>query len=115
MSNILPLLLNQKCTYWPKGVVDSFGQYSPGVSVELDCKWTNYKSEVVSKEGKVHSTNAMVYLSTQVQVDGWIWLGKQVDAPIMPSDPSSGAYVIRKVDVTNDTENEETLYVASVG
>lgn len=109
-DSILELLLNQTCVYWPKGAVNSFGIYTHGTPVELPCKWKSAKGESVTKEGKVHSITVEVYLRNEVALDGWLWKGKLADAPSVPPNTQ----IIRNVDVTDDVENDETLWVASL-
>ncbi len=108
--NILTDLLNDFCVYWPTAAVDTFGVYSSGSPVELACKWKSSKGETVDKDGKKHTTTATVYLSTEVALGGWLWRGRLVDAPSVPPNTQ----VIRNVDRTDDVDNEETLWVASV-
>lgn len=107
---ILDRLLNQKCVYWPKGTVDLYGDYAPGIAEELDCKWQSVNGRTVTREGTTYELSAQVYLSSEVELDGWLWLGELLDAPGTP--PKE--YAIKSVSIYPDTENDETLYIAGV-
>lgn len=107
----LTALHKQTATYWACTGVDSAGDRQFAAPTTLTVKWEDRSDIVIDQDGEEGRSRAVVYLGTDVGVEGYLFLGSSVAA-----DPRTvtGAYLIkefRKVPTAdaNDFERRAVL------
>lgn len=108
--NILPGLLKKKGIYWPPGQVDRWGSHTPGTGVVIDCANNTTKQVLARPDGQTLTVTSEVYTDTEIEKDGWIWVGDVLEAPDSPSEE----HRIQQVQYYNDVDNSEQLWIASI-
>ncbi len=68
--------LNQVATYWPPGVPDPFGGTSWGKPRLLKVRWQAHQKLIRNREGKEVVSEAIVYTTEELDLDGRICLGE---------------------------------------
>lgn len=107
---ILDGLLKQACVYWPPGTLDKFGNLSSGNPTPLRCQWVNKKTVISNPNGKIFTITSQVFLSIEVQEEGWLWLGDYKNRPQTPPAETQIQAVTRQPDI----DNNEILWIAMV-
>jgi hypothetical protein len=102
--------LHQDLTYWTVSA-DGFGGYSFGVPKTLKGRWEDKSELFTSGYGKEMVSKAIVYLDTDVTLDGYLMLGTTTVA-----DPTTlpGAYQVaafRKVPNLGAVRFERKAYL----
>lgn len=87
--------LRQTCVYWGNPVEDGYGGVSYDAPVEISCRWEDRQQIIGTITGNQivgfqNMSRAIVYVSQDVDVDGWLMLGTLAD--LENSDDSSGSY-----------------------
>jgi len=85
--------LPQTCTYWGAPVSSGFGGTTFSLPSPLPCRWEEKAEEFVDASGQTKVSRAIVYLSDDVEVGGYLFLGD-----VSTVDPTSldGAYNIQR-------------------
>lgn len=85
-------MLNQTVTYWSPGTVDNYGDLSFNTPVTMNGRWENSVELVTDSKGREFTSRARVYLFSDVENEGYLFLGTSAVA-----DPTTleGAYLIR--------------------
>jgi len=113
-------LMEMVAVYWPPGTPNEYGERGYDDPVEIPCYWSTNKSETIDSQGRLVNVSASVYTTTEVTVDGWLWLSTAkvydaagtalAEAPDSPPDNQK----IKSVAITPDIDTPETMYQASV-
>ena len=100
MEQMIIRNLKQTAVYWGNPSNTGAG-YTFDSPVEIDCHWEN-KSEVFkNKDGRDQVSMAIVYVSQDVDIEGYLFLGDLADLDSSDeADPVSvdGAYLIERFD-----------------
>lgn len=67
--------LNQKAVYWGTPVTDGYGKLTFGTPVEVDVRWEAKMELFLSFNGKEELSQAIIYSETDMDVDGYLYLG----------------------------------------
>lgn len=67
--------LRQTTTYWPPGVRDKYNSITPGSAVSTLTHWEDRLIEFRDETGDTVGSKAVVYLSIDVAVGGYLYLG----------------------------------------
>ena len=104
--------LKQKCCYWAGPTSDGRGGHSYTAAVQLSCRWQNKAEMFFSPEGREEVSRAVVYLDQDVDLGGFMFLGKLTELPDDSSDPRdvTGAFKIRAVGSSPSLNGRTTLY-----
>jgi len=76
--------LNQTATHWASGGVDSAGDFSFGSPTSRSVRWEVKSEEFYADNGETLVSSSVVYLSVDVSVGDYLFLGTSV-----VSDPRS--------------------------
>lgn len=85
-------MLNQTLTYWSPATIDKYGDLSFNTPVSMNGRWENSVQLMVDSKGREFTSRAKVYLFSDVENEGYLFLGDSSGA-----DPTAveGAYLIR--------------------
>jgi hypothetical protein len=88
--------LNQTAVYWGSPTPDGWGGTTFDSPVEMDCRWEEKQELFVDASGEQVLSHAVVYLSQDVDIGGYLYLGdmNDLDSTPVPSE-NSDAYEIR--------------------
>lgn len=107
----------QVATYWPPGVNDGFGglDFSAVEPTLIYCRWQDTAKLFRDVQGREQVSDAIVYVSEEVAIRGWLALGDFVGTGAGTAgdiDPVSvaGAYEIRQISVSPSLSNDEELW-----
>lgn len=116
----------QNAVYWPPTAFNAYGQAGVGDPVMLTLqdgnnyrvRWEERREDFTDKEGGIHISNAIVYVSTlptggEVELGGWLWLGDEadlVDYDVPENNP--GAFEVRRVDTLPNFKASQFLKTA---
>lgn len=103
--------LKQTVTYWEPTGSDLFGKATFSSPVTLSCRWEDIQEQFTDKLGQVTISRSKVYLASDINIDGYLFLGTSV-----ASDPTEVAEAeeIRNIKRIPDLYNLKTMYVAIV-
>jgi hypothetical protein len=87
--------LKQDAVYWPPTAEDKFGKPGFGSPQAIKCRWEDVNEEFISVDGTNAVSTAKVWIAIDLEVGGALWLGKLVDAGVLPAD-TDGAQIIRQ-------------------
>lgn len=97
----LTKLHKQTIIYWANPTTDGFGGYTYTAPVDIIGRWEEKQEMFLDKEGKETLSRAMVYLSQDVSLGGFLYLGALADlaSPIDETHPKnvSGTFEIRQI------------------
>jgi hypothetical protein len=96
--------LNQVATYWPPGENDGFGGLTYLAPFTINCRWQDKSVLFRDSDGREVTSDAIVYVGSEVQNKGMLYLGTENSL-----DPAPGAKEIRAVQKSPDLDNFETL------
>ena len=101
--------LRQTATYWASTGHDLFGKQAFATPVTLPVRWEDKVELIRDKTGEEIASKSRVFLATDIDIDGYLFLGTSVAA-----DPTqvNGAEEVRQLVSTPDLRNLKTLYVA---
>lgn len=87
--------LHDTITYWAAGTKDKWGDETFSAPTSLTGRWENRTEQFLDFRGETRVSNALVYVDSEVELDGWIYLGTSSSTSPKSVD---GAYSIRRVD-----------------
>jgi hypothetical protein len=89
--------LNQYAVYWGSPVPNGRGGFTFAAPVEIECRWEQKTELFISFEGHEERSQAVVWLDQDVDVNGYLWLGRltALDSSAVTPDDQSGALRIR--------------------
>ncbi len=99
--------LHQVLTYWaPAGTYDTYGKPLYLSPVQYNCRWEDKQQNFVNKIGTEKVSKSRIFLSEQLDIDGFVFLGTSV-----ASDPTqvSGAREIQALGRIPDLRNLKSL------
>lgn len=94
----------QTATYWGSPVPNGTGGYSFDVPTTFYVRWEDRVEEFSDDRGEVQVSRAVVYVSREVEIGGYLYLGMSV-----VTDPTTvdGAFQIRQTLSIPDLRNAE--------
>lgn len=97
-------------TYWTTGTKDKWGDETFSAPTSIKGRWENRVEQFIDFRGETVVSNAIVYLDSEVELDGWLYLG--TSASTTPKSVS-GAYSIRRLDrLGGFRESDGSIYIA---
>lgn len=109
---IITRMMKQKAVYWAPNGTDKFGQQAYAAPVELRCRWEDKQELFIDITGTQQVSKSIVYVESDVKLDGVLWLGELEDvAPINPFS-NEGASKIRAFGKLPKINLRETLRTA---
>lgn len=105
IENYITRLCVQTAVYWGTPVKDGEGGFTFADAVEIKCHWEDVKEVLTragDKQGQELISKTRVYLTQDVEEQGYLYLGELDDLDSDTSDPRSidGAHVIVKFNKT---------------
>jgi hypothetical protein len=95
-------IYNQDITYWaPTGNMDRFGKPVLLSPVVLKGRWEEVSEVFTDRQGREVRSEATVFLDTEVQEEGWLFLG---NTDVINPANVSGALEIKKFMKTPDID-----------
>ncbi len=79
--SLIKRMRKQFCVYWGSPVNDKKGGFTYGTPVELTCRWEDSQVKYVTAQGEDKVSKAIVYVSQDVDVGGFLWLGRLANIP----------------------------------
>ena len=76
MANYLTRNLRQTITYWAPSTPDGYGGYSYGSPQWLIGRWEDRIEDFIDQNGRELTSRAVVYLDRDVEMGGYLFLGK---------------------------------------
>lgn len=71
--------LKQTVVYWANPVPDGYGGFTFDTPVELSGRWEYRNDLFIDGKGREVRSSAVVYVSEDVAVGGWLFLGELID------------------------------------
>lgn len=109
--------MHQDATYWSPGINDGFGLISYGAPSLIKCRWQNQNTLFRDAHGREVTSEAVVYVASEVLLRGKIALGdftrdsgaeKGTSSPVDPSS-IAGAREIRGIARSPSLSADEEL------
>lgn len=96
--SIITRMRKQTLCYWGSPVPDGYGGSTFAGAVELSCRWEDKQELFVNPQGKEVLSQAVVYVSQDVDIGGYLYLGEESDLDSDHTNPQiiSGAREIRQ-------------------
>jgi hypothetical protein len=88
----------QKAVYWGNPAPDGYGGYTYDNPVEIDCRWEDRKDLITDNDGNQIVSRARVFVTQDLNEQGWLYLGDLDDLDSAPTPKESGAYQIKRFD-----------------
>ena len=108
--SLIVKMRKQKAVYWGTPTPDGFGGSAFAAPVELDVRWEGKAELFLDSQGQETVSKAVVYTGQDVDIDGYLWLGKLTDLPTGASPLLlSGAVRIKQVTKTPNLKVSEYL------
>ena len=82
--SVITKMRKQTAVYWPPGTVDAYGRPTQGTAVEISCRWEDAHEQFLDATGEEQTSNARVYVSQDVILGGYLWLGELASKPADP-------------------------------
>ena len=97
MTGYISKKLKQTATYWAPSGQSGYGEQVYSVPVIIKCRWQDSQELVLSKNGELEMSKAIVYTKEEIDLNGYLALGDFT----LESDPSnvSRAFEVKKVEV----------------
>tara|TARA_R110000851_G_scaffold46656_6_gene113570 strand:+ start:798 stop:1136 length:339 start_codon:yes stop_codon:yes gene_type:complete len=110
---IISKMRKQKAVYWSPSSYDGFGRPVMSTAVQITCRWEDVHEQFLDKEGQEQTSSSRVYVSQDVELGGYLWLG---DISGKPSDPlqDNNSWEIRKFENLPNLKATEFLKTAMV-
>lgn len=93
--------LRQNAVYWGSPSDDGYGGFTFADPVDIKCRW-EYRRDLVTSDGDQVVSEAMVFVSRDLEEKGYLYLGSTEDiSSANEDDPTSsevGAYQIKRFD-----------------
>ena len=119
IANVITQRCTQKAVYWGNPVNDGQGGFTFDDPVEIACRWENIEQEVSDAKGTMITSRALVFLTQDVDEEGYLYLGTLEDVYDLTGDSSSGgvdnpkdvigAYIIKRFQKTPSLNGKEYL------
>ena len=107
--SFLTRLLKQDATYWSHSSYDEYGDQSWASPVAIKCRWEDRSQIFLDEKGEQVHSKACVWTTTELAVDGYLFLGTSSTAN---PETVSGADKILRIESCPDVKNRTTIYKA---
>lgn len=97
MANFLTKNLVQTCVYWGTPAANGYGGYIYADGVEINARWEDRQEIFINAQGREDLSRAVVYVDTDVEVGGYLYLGELDDFDSSDPEPTenASAYMIK--------------------
>ena len=119
IANVILQRCTQTAVYWGNPVNDGQGGFTFDDPVEIACRWENIEQVVSDAKGVMITSRALVFLTQDVDEEGYLYLGTLEDVYDLTGDSSSGgvdnpkdvegAYIIKRFQKTPSLNGKEYL------
>ena len=109
MASIIRRMLKQTVTYWSYSSYDKYGDPSFAAPTTFVARFESKNVVFTDKNGEQAHSKAIVYSTTAVAVDGYLFLGTSTTTN---PESVSGADRIRRVDIDPNIKGTGALYKA---
>lgn len=91
MSSIKSIfrLLKQTAVYWGTPTENGTGGFTYAAAVEITCRWEDHNEVLLKADGDTIVASSVVYSTTDLQEQGYLFLGTLDDLDSDTSDPLS--------------------------
>ena len=80
----------QHCVYWGSPAEDGYGGKTFANAVEIDCRWEDMHQIVTDAKGVELTSRALVFLTQDVDEEGYLYLGTLDDLYDLAGESSGG-------------------------
>ena len=87
IENMMARKCTQTAVYWGTGPLDVYTNETFATPVEISCRWEDHTGEFINNKGEIMFSKAEVYLTQDVDVGGYLYLGDLDDLSSNPDDP----------------------------
>lgn len=96
--SIITRMCHQTAVYWGSPVPDGYGQCTFAAAIEIDCRWEDKQELFIDSNSKEVLSQAVVYVDRDVDLNGYLYLGKESDLDSNHTNPQiiDGAREIRQ-------------------
>jgi hypothetical protein len=104
--------LNQTAVYWGTPASDGQGGRTFDEPIDIDCRWENVNELFVDGQGQERRSSAVVYVSVDVVVGGYLYLGTLTDLDSSEEDDPlsvNDAKEIRRFDTTPSLKGDRSM------
>lgn len=108
---IITRMRKQTAVYWKPLGSGEDGRPTFEAPIEVKCRWDDRMESYLDRSGNQRISNSVIYPDRVLLLDGYLWLGELVDAPVDPT-TLFDARRIERFDQTPNLRNTETLYTA---
>jgi len=105
-------LLQTTATYWAVGTPDGFGGVKYATPATLLCRWEDKTETYQDTEGEEFISSAIIYTTTQLLENGWLYRGSSVAAN--PQDVND-AFRIRRIERTQTPDGSIVIHKNILG
>ena len=107
--------LKQKIVYWGNPTTDGYGGQTFDAAVEIMGRWEFVQKIFINANGEQQVSGARVYLSQDVDLDGYLYLGAltTIDSAGIP-DAQSGAMRIKAFEKSPSVGKSNPDYVRKI-
>lgn len=103
-------LLTETATWWPPETPD--GHDVPAHEpVSLACRWQDKVERHVDAAGREYVSRAVLYVTEELQCDGWVFRG----ATVLADPVDAGAYRVRTVERSQDPPGGIVVWKVTAG
>lgn len=100
-------MFKQTATYWAPNTVNEYAERSYSTPTTIPVRWENRTETFLDKAaGKEVRSHAVVYVETDIDTDGFLYLGTSV---VSDPDNVDGAFRIRRFDKTVSVKGNKFL------
>lgn len=96
IGTIIENMLKQTCVYWGSPTPSGYANQSTYAdAVEISCRWSLKKELYRNQNGEEELSDALVTVSQDLDIGGFLYLGDLNDLDSSPEPMASGAFEIR--------------------
>lgn len=113
--SFLTIRLNQVVTHYARagGTIDDYGDYAHADPVELKGRWEERAELFINSDGNEQRSNAVVYLSGDVEIGDFLLLGFAASSTANPEDETGARQVLafQKIPGINNNEFQRKAFL----
>jgi hypothetical protein len=119
IEDLILRTVTQTAVYWGNPQPDGYGGETFDDPIEIDCRWEDATELNRSDVIREFITKAIVYVTQDLDVNGWLYLGSLTDSGLdsNPDNPREvdGAYIIGRFDKIPNIRGTEYVRKAYIG
>lgn len=101
LEDLIDRMCTQTAVYWGSPTNDGYGTKTFSDPIEISCRWEDKTDVVTDNEGKEIVSRALVYVTQDIDEEGYLYLGDLDDLDSeQEADPQGvdGAFEIKRFD-----------------